>query len=112
MWKIPTSRGGGTRPGLPRGVSVQNPCARVKRVVDKGRDETMLRTGVSFRDTCWRVASALIGLTTRAQMGSDIATWGATRAPGLLAAGDYVQGPYPATLEGAVRSGQAAVLAL
>ena len=29
-------------------------------------------------------------------------------APGLLAAGDYVQGPYPATLEGAVRSGQSA----
>jgi len=27
-------------------------------------------------------------------------------APGLLAAGDHVQGPYPATLEGAVRSGQ------
>ena len=29
-------------------------------------------------------------------------------APGLLAAGDHVQGPYPATLEGAVRSGLAA----
>ena len=29
-------------------------------------------------------------------------------APGLLACGDYVQGPYPATLEGAVRSGLAA----
>lgn len=29
-------------------------------------------------------------------------------APGLLAAGDYVEGPYPATLEGAVRSGWAA----
>jgi len=28
--------------------------------------------------------------------------------PGLLAAGDYVEGPYPATLEGAVRSGWAA----
>ncbi len=28
-----------------------------------------------------------------------------TIAPGLLAAGDYVDGPYPATLEGAVRSG-------
>ncbi|MFM2262938.1 MAG: hypothetical protein RI959_1614 [Pseudomonadota bacterium] len=27
-------------------------------------------------------------------------------APGLLAAGDYVAGPYPATLEGAVRSGE------
>ncbi|MEO8120628.1 MAG: hydroxysqualene dehydroxylase HpnE [Rhodoferax sp.] len=30
-------------------------------------------------------------------------------APGLLACGDYVDGPYPATLEGAVRSGMAAV---
>ena len=29
-------------------------------------------------------------------------------APGLFAAGDYVQGPYPATLEAAVRSGVAA----
>ena len=29
-------------------------------------------------------------------------------APGLLACGDYVAGPYPATLEGAVRSGVAA----
>jgi squalene-associated FAD-dependent desaturase len=30
-------------------------------------------------------------------------------APGLWAGGDYVAGPYPATLEGAVRSGLAAV---
>jgi hydroxysqualene dehydroxylase len=30
-------------------------------------------------------------------------------APGLVAAGDYVEGPYPATLEGAVRSGLDAV---
>ena len=33
-------------------------------------------------------------------------------APGLLACGDYVAGPYPATLEGAVRSGVAAAMAL
>ncbi len=33
-------------------------------------------------------------------------------APGLLACGDYVAGPYPATLEGAVRSGLTAVQAL
>jgi squalene-associated FAD-dependent desaturase len=33
-------------------------------------------------------------------------------APGLLACGDYVHGPYPATLEGAVRSGMGAVHAL
>ncbi len=33
-------------------------------------------------------------------------------APGLLACGDYVDGPYPATLEGAVRSGIAAAQSL
>jgi len=33
-------------------------------------------------------------------------------APGLWAAGDYVAGPYPATLEGAVRSGRDAALGL
>ena len=33
-------------------------------------------------------------------------------APGLLACGDYVAGPYPATLEGAVMSGVAAACAL
>ena len=33
-------------------------------------------------------------------------------APGLLACGDYVAGPYPATLEGAVRSGLAAARAV
>jgi hypothetical protein len=32
-------------------------------------------------------------------------------APGLLACGDYIAGPYPATLEGAVRSAVAAVKA-
>lgn len=35
-----------------------------------------------------------------------------TVAPGLQAAGDYIDGPYPATLEGAVRSGEAAIDAL
>jgi squalene-associated FAD-dependent desaturase len=33
-------------------------------------------------------------------------------ADGLLAAGDHVQGPYPATLEGAVRAGEAAAAML
>lgn len=33
-------------------------------------------------------------------------------APGLLAAGDHVEGPYPATLEGAVRAAVGAVRAL
>ncbi|MBP7607593.1 MAG: desaturase, partial [Giesbergeria sp.] len=33
---------------------------------------------------------------------------GAQLAPGLWACGDYIAGPYPATLEGAVLSGSAA----
>jgi len=33
-------------------------------------------------------------------------------APGLVACGDYVEGPFPATIEGAVRSGVAAARAL
>ena len=36
----------------------------------------------------------------------------ASLALGLSACGDYVEGPYPATLEGAVLSGQAAAAAL
>ena len=30
----------------------------------------------------------------------------------LMAAGDYIEGPYPATLEGAVRAGEAALALL
>jgi squalene-associated FAD-dependent desaturase len=33
-------------------------------------------------------------------------------APGVVCAGDHVEGPYPATLEGAVRSGEAAIALL
>lgn len=33
-------------------------------------------------------------------------------AAGLAAAGDYIEGPYPATLEGAVRSGESAIALL
>lgn len=37
---------------------------------------------------------------------------GTAIAPGFAAAGDYVQGPYPSSLEGAVRSGTAALASL
>lgn len=57
---------------------------------------------------------AATAVTTRTQRHATFAcTPGLQRpsaaiAPGLWAAGDYVQGPYPATLEGAVRAGLAA----
>lgn len=68
-------------------------------------------------------AQAQLGLTLQAvtTVIEKRATWACTPglvrpsmhvAPGLLACGDYLQGPYPATLEGAVRSGQAAAHAL
>ena len=42
----------------------------------------------------------------------DLQRPGACIAPGLQACGDYIAGPYPATLEGAVRSGWEAAEAL
>ena len=42
----------------------------------------------------------------------DVVRPAAQIAPGLWACGDYVQGPYPATLEGAVRSGLQAAASL
>lgn len=41
---------------------------------------------------------------------ADLQRPGCEIAPGLFAAGDYVAGPYPSTLEGSVRSGQNAAL--
>ena len=48
--------------------------------------------------------STLIALQTVVERRATFAC-----TPGLLACGDYVEGPYPATLEGAVRSGLRAV---
>ena len=56
---------------------------------------TVLRTVVEKRATF----ACMPGLARPAQ----------TIAPGLLACGDYVEGPYPATIEGAVRSGLSGV---
>lgn len=38
--------------------------------------------------------------------------WPDASVPSVVAVGDYVQGPYPATLEGAVRSGESAIRTL
>lgn len=68
-------------------------------------------------------AKAQLGLTLQAiqtiieKRATFACTPGLTRpaqriAGGLIASGDYVQGPYPATLEGAIRSAQSAVSAL
>ena len=39
----------------------------------------------------WRVASTIIGVTTRAQLDENLDAWGTTLAPELLAAIDAVR---------------------
>jgi len=70
----------------------------------------------AFAPDCWRTPP-----TVRRVLAEKRATFACTPAlqrppaqlaPGLHAAGDYIDGPYPATLEGAVRSARVAVQAL
>lgn len=62
-----------------------------------------------FRPTVWRVLAERHA-TFRAEAG--LARLPGRLDSGLLLAGDHVEGPYPSTLEGAVRSGLAAAHAL
>jgi squalene-associated FAD-dependent desaturase len=67
----------------------------------------------AFPAGTWR-SSPMIVRTIIERRATFLCTPGLNRprqaiAPGLTAAGDYVEGPYPATLEGAVRSGLSAL---
>jgi len=87
--------------------------------VDRGSDATMaatLRQGQ--RALAGLLASPLVGMRCLTEKRATFLCVPAlqrpeqTILPGLAAAGDYVSGPYPASLEGAVRSGTEAVLHL
>ncbi len=61
----------------------------------------------------WRADGVIVEATIAERRATFRSTPGLLRpptviAPRLVAAGDYVDGPYPATLEGAVRAGKAA----
>ena len=68
------------------------------------------QAATQFPPGTWLMPPRVVGVVTerratfRCEPGLDRPP--AKVAPGLWAAGDYVAGPYPATLEGAVRSGQ------
>jgi hydroxysqualene dehydroxylase len=91
-----------------------------RRWVDAGADTTAAATlrqaTAAFPADTWPRPPVLLRVmaekraTFRCTPGLDRPP--AAIAPGLLAAGDYVAGPYPATLEGAVRSGEDAAAAL
>ncbi len=88
--------------------------------VDRGREATeaavLAQARTQFAAGTWAQPPAV-----QVSMTEQRATFACTPAlrrparliaPGLLAAGDYVSGPYPATLEGAVRSGNEAAAML
>ena len=85
--------------------------------VDRGLEATgqavLLQATRAFAAGVWPVAPRLVRV-----MGEKRATFPCTPglnrpgpriAQGLMGAGDYIEGPYPATLEGAVRSGEASI---
>ncbi len=91
-----------------------------RRWVDAGLDvaaaATLKQAVAAFPPGTWPQPPALLRVlaekraTFRCTPG--LARPPAAVSPGLWAAGDYIDGPYPATLEGAVRSGEQAVAAL
>jgi squalene-associated FAD-dependent desaturase len=84
--------------------------------IDATAEAVMRQAERDFPPGTWRTPPAVVRTlaerraTFRCVPGLDRPA--AQVGPGLVAAGDYVAGPYPATLEGAVRSGEAAVEAV
>ena len=90
----------GAAPWLAKGTEVltQAACRQLRQQLGWAGDLRPVRTLVDKRAT-FRCTPGL----SRPPTGI---------APGLVAAGDHVEGPYPATLEGAVRSGENAITLL
>ena len=86
-----------------------------ERGLDATADATLLQAMNAFPAGTWRTPPTV--LSTLAERRAtflctpDLRRPPRTIADGLQAAGDYIAGPYPATLEGAVRSGLAAARA-
>ena len=88
----------------------------VERGLEATAQATLAQAQAAFPPGTWPAAPALLHVAAE-KRATFRCTPGLRRppaaiAPGLWAAGDYVDGPYPATLEGAVRSGRDAARAL
>ncbi|MCR5881850.1 hydroxysqualene dehydroxylase HpnE [Rhizobacter sp. J219] len=80
----------------------------VARGMDAVEQASLQQANAAFGGAPWQALR-----TTTEKRATFLCTPGLRRPPqqisaGLVAAGDYVEGPYPATLEGATRSGLAA----
>jgi squalene-associated FAD-dependent desaturase len=107
--------GGGPRAGMFAFV-ISGASAWVERGLDASATAVLQQARMAFPAGTWAETPHLLRVLAERR-----ATF--LCAPGLLrpstvianrlaAAGDYIEGPYPATLEGAVRSGMAAAAAL
>lgn len=66
-------------------------AARRYNALARGHGLTPTRMALAWCYTNWRVASTIIGVTSLAQLDEDLAAWGTTLAPELLAAIDKVR---------------------
>jgi hydroxysqualene dehydroxylase len=107
--------GSGARDGLFAFVA-SGARAWLERGLDAIAGAALEQARSAFPADAWR-APPTVHKTLAERRATFLCTPGLDRpsrviAPGLVAAGDYVEGPYPATLEGAVRSSIAALGAL
>ena len=110
-----TIDGGGARDGIFAFV-VSGARAWTERGLDATAAATLNQARAAFGPKTWREPPRVLRALAE-KRATFLCTPGLARPPTtiaahLSAAGDYILGPYPATLEGAVRSGAAAVAAL
>jgi hydroxysqualene dehydroxylase len=107
--------GGGAREGLFAFV-ISGARAWVERGLQATAEAALHQAQTAFAANTWHEAPRVFR-TIAERRATFLCTPGLARppaaiAPRLVAAGDYIEGPYPATLEGAVRSGRAAIARL
>jgi aryl-alcohol dehydrogenase-like predicted oxidoreductase len=66
-------------------------AARLYNELARANGLTPTRMALAFCYTSWRVASTIIGVTTRAQLDENIDAWGTTLSPELLAKIDAIR---------------------
>jgi hydroxysqualene dehydroxylase len=107
--------GGGVREGVFAFV-ISGARAWIERGLEATVEAALRQANCAFPEQTWREPPCLVRVLAE-RRATFLCTPALSRPSGtiarnLMAAGDYVEGPYPATLEGAVRSGFAASTAL
>jgi len=69
-------------------------AARLYNALARRHGLTPTRLALAFCYTSWRVASTIIGVTTRAQLDENLDAWGTTLSPELLAEIDAIRWRY------------------